>query len=152
MNPTIFTWKYADSWRGTNIYLEGQLYGNLAGFYDNKVSRINGKLFFIEHLKENIFTRRTYITDPNDKKAYCEVYTHGLYSPAFKYDFLANIFFFTERIYKLSRGGNLVVELKFDKWWFTPDTGTIEVYTDENVELLLYAIFYFDLMQWQSHG
>lgn len=143
MRTLNWTW----SGRDTNIKIfdgEKQI-GRIRSFYDCEKSTINQKDFFIDTPKRMF---RTFISDPKDNKAYCEIDLKEypicrLFCPAYE--------FFSESIgmrpwkkkWFISNKGIRMAELEIPGGFFK-DRGVLNIFQEENFEIAVFSLFYFN--------
>lgn len=121
--------------------------GHIPSFYDNTPSAINGKEFFIDSPKRMF---RTFISDPKDNKAYCEIdlsacFSRRIFCPAFEYKADLGLSWPFKRRWFLYRNDLMILEIEVPGW-YQKGKGLIHIYTeDNNYELGIYSLFYFNI-------
>jgi hypothetical protein len=116
------------------------------GYSKNGLYKVRDKEFFIDKPK-GMF--RTFISDPKDNKAYCEVSNsyQKIYCPAFEYIFKLKHSFSNPLWIAKDRNGKVVLEQQ-RPGLFSSKENLLSVEEGPNQELLIYALFYFD---WYSN-
>lgn len=139
-------WTWESSLENIKLFDEGKQIGFIRSFVDNKTSTINNKQFFVDSPG---LMSATYISDPVDKKAYCEIEyfnSYGMYkisSPSFDYSSQKISFWpFKRRVYISSKGIRMA-ELIIPGGFFK-HKGIINLYQEENFELFIFCLFYFN--------
>ena len=138
-------WTWESSLENIKLFDEGKQIGFIRSFADNKTSIINNKQFFLDC--PNKWSSTTYISDPLDKKAYCEIEffnSYGLYrifSPSFDYSSQKISFWPLKRRVYISSKGIRMAELIIPGGFFK-NKGIINLYQEENFELFIFCLFY----------
>jgi hypothetical protein len=139
----ILTWTWNQYNYDIKIFDGDKLIGRIPKFVDNSIATINGKKFFFDSLY------RTFISDPMDSnKAYCKIeYFQNppfkITSPSFEYSADLISFFPFKRKWFMSNKAMRMVELEIPGVFFI-DRGLIKIYQEDNFELVIYSLFYFN--------
>jgi hypothetical protein len=152
MDEIEFTWKWNKDFLDIRIFKDKKLYGHIPKFVDQKIAIINSKKYFLD---SKLFQTNTFITDPIDNKAYCEIEGERIKNeiillikaPAFQYICSSDQkLLFGEKICRVKRDNKEVIRLIIPSGIFV-DSGKMLLFTnDENVELLIYCLFYFNTL------
>ena len=134
--------------RDIKIFDGTKVIGRIPTFLDSKWGIINGKSFFIDRPAKMY---RTFISDPTDNKAYCEIDTSGYpecraYCPAFEYigelTMPTSWFSMIKAKWLLTNKGVPMAELERTGGFFK-DEGILKIFKEENSELVIYTLLYF---------
>ncbi|MES2138201.1 MAG: hypothetical protein V4511_00730 [Bacteroidota bacterium] len=144
MRTLNWTWTKDD--KNIKIYDGEKVIGHIPSFYDNIPSTINGKQFFIDSPRRMF---RTFISDPLDNKAYCEIDliefpTCRLFCPAFEY-IGESASRWRKRKWSLFSKGTRMAEMETEVGFFK-DKGIINILVEDNYELAIYSLFYFNII------
>jgi hypothetical protein len=145
MKSLRWTWEHSD--RNIRLFEDGLQIGFIPGLLDNTSATILNRRFIYEELLSG-----SYITDPVDMKAYCQVLTNAcsqsilLKSPENEFQCLKKGFWPFKRSVKFLHQEKTVSELFFPFGLF-PYEGEIAVYELEDVELALYSMFLVNSME-----
>jgi hypothetical protein len=119
------------------IYLDNVLFGEISEISKYAVATINDLQF--ENEEFGFMGLEKFIVDPKDKKkAYCEI-VYGewhkllMSAPAFKYWFKGS------EIWSFD-GKKMLIEMIPDSYSRSCKSGTIYLYTDHHVELLMFCV------------
>ena len=152
MGEIELTWKWNKDFLDIRIFKDKKLYGYIPKFVDQKIAIINSKKYFLD---SKLFQTNIFITDPIDNKAYCEIEVESIKNekillikaPSFQYICSSDEkLLFAERICKVKRDNKEVMRLLVPSGILV-DSGKLLLFTnDENVELLIYCLFYFNTL------
>jgi hypothetical protein len=142
MKSITFNWTWTSYFSNIRISNNGKLFGYIPQFLDNKIATINNKKFILDG---------AYISDPTDNKAYGEITVIDsciiIKSPNDEYvseQKTKGWFFFGKKTVCIYHKSKKVAEIIIPEHHFTA-SGIITITTDfDNVELLIYLLFYFN--------
>lgn len=140
------TWAWSQENYNIKIYDGKKPIGRIPKFVDKAIATINGKKFFYDTPRRMY---REFVSDPTDSnKAYCEIdYLESsrfkVSCPAFEYYAEQISSWPFKRKWFMSNKGMRLVELEIPGGFFKTK-GTIRIYQEENFELVIYCLFYFN--------
>lgn len=145
MRTLNWTWTKDD--KNIKIFDGEKVIGHIPSFYDNVPSIINEKKFFIDSPRKMF---RTFISDPADNKAYCEIDliefpTCRIFCPAFEYLGKSASYWPFKRKWSLFNKETRMVEMETEGWYHK-NKGTINILSEDNFELAIYSLFYFNII------
>ncbi len=143
MRTLNWTWKKDDT--DIRIFDGEKLIGRIPSFYDSPPTTISKKSFFIDCPKKMY---RTFISDPKDNKAYCEIdlteYPRcRLFCPAFEFSGESIGFWPFKKKWFLSNKGIRMAELEVPGGFFG-DKGVLNIFQEDNYEIAIFSLFYFN--------
>ncbi len=152
MDEIEFTWKWNNEFLDIKIFKDNKLFGHIPKFLDKTISTINSNKYFLD---SKLFQTNTFIIDPTDNKAYCEIQGDRIKdeliliikAPAFQYICSSEQkLLFGQKICRVTNNNKEVMTLTISQGLFV-DSGKLYLLTnDSNVELLIYCLFYFNTM------
>jgi hypothetical protein len=150
MEEIEFVWNWNKSYLDIKIFKDNKLYGHIPKFVDQTVATINSKKYFLD---TKLFQSNTFITDPLDNKAYCEIEGERMQgdlilkikAPAFQYTCSSQQKLpFGQKTCIVTNDNKEILKLTIPSGLF-PDSGLVHSFVyDTNIDLLIFCLFYFN--------